>query len=201
MQGQKPLETSEWLTAENPKGTQKFKGNTGKLADLISAFNYRACALVHETSALLVGKPSLEGWNSLVPLAVEPMALAYGEAFALGAYAEFTQTVEDANTRTFLEKFGLIYGCMKIVEYAGFYRSADYMSTDQVDRAKDVIINLCAELKKDLLLLTDCLPFQEQVVAGALGHKDGRVYTQFLNNVYAAPKAFERAEWWKSIYE
>ena len=88
-----------------------------------------------------------------------------------------------------------------MIEYSGFYRDGDFMSTEQVDEAKDATLRICAELKPQMLRFTDLVPLPGRVTYGAIGQEDGKVYERFLKNVYAAPKAFERAEWWKSIYE
>ena len=51
-----------------------------------------------------------------------------------------------------------------------------------------------------MLRFTDALAIAEYAV-GALGKSDVDVYANFLQQVYAAPGAFERAPWYKTLYE
>ena len=49
--------------------------------------------------------------------------------------------------------------------------------------------------------LTDATSPCDELLGSPLGASDGQVYRRFLAQVFSAPGCFERATWWKNIYQ
>jgi hypothetical protein len=82
------------------------------------------------------------------------------------------------------------------------FREGDYLTSESAGWVKTLILKMCSKIKVHSLVLIEVLaPHREELIASPLADPEGKIYDSFLKTVYAAPKCFERASWWKQIYE
>ena len=125
--GKAVAHSSEYLTSTNPHGTTKFKGSLASLSDLEALFSYRANVTAHIAANEVAKDLSEEQWNKLAVFFIEPMAMAYGERFAFVSYVKWVSGIDDEGSRGVLEKLGLLYAMLKIVEHGQILCEGGYM--------------------------------------------------------------------------
>lgn len=65
---------------------------------------------------------------------------------------------------------------------------------------RQLMKELCAELKKEVIGITDALAPPDEVLASPFGAYDGNVYEKYLALIYQGQTPFERVPWWQEIH-
>ncbi|CAK1581491.1 unnamed protein product [Parnassius mnemosyne] len=79
--------------------------------------------------------------------------------------------------------------------YQGGYCSGD----DPARLLREAIMELCGELKSEVVSVVDALAPTDFVLNSVLGKSDGRLYQNLQKALVSHPGTFERATWWREV--
>ena len=82
---------------------------------------------------------------------------------------------------------------------SGVLRNDDFMSSDSIYVIKEEVLDLCNELKEEMIGILDVIAPPDEVLQAPMGRSDGKMYESYLNKVFAFNKAFERPDWWENL--
>lgn len=143
--------------------------------------------MAHFNQGLEQGKDMFDVYLSSVPVILNTMALAFGEVFYLEAYLRRIQLCKDAPTRRVFEQMGLLFGLWNIVERGGDFRTENLISSDQLNQAKERIMQLCSEIQPETIPLSN-LPGWTWY--NPFGNED--FYERFLGTITNAKGVFDK---------
>jgi hypothetical protein len=78
---------------------------------------------------------------------------------------------------------------------------AEYFDGSQVQLMRDSISQILASFKRHAVAYTYAFSQSEDMVDSMLAPKDGMLYKSISQRVVTSPKAFERIDNWKVIYD
>lgn len=195
----KPLpETVEYMKLGQTK-TPKYSGSLENIDELSKLFAQRASYTAIKAGNALkeAGKNSEQAFLELQPFELRDMCLAYHETYCIDTFKTFINSIKDNSTRNVFEKLLLLTTQVKMVNDGGFF--INVVGEEKFEELKVSINNLLKDLRKEIILLTDVLPFPNRGL-GPLGNEDMRVYERYIQHFKAAPKVTERPDWWKLAY-
>lgn len=70
-----------------------------------------------------------------------------------------------------------------------------------VNFVKNQIKHTMAKLKRHMVALTYAMEPREELFENMIAPKDGDLYRSVVQKIYTAPKAFERINDWKELYQ
>ncbi len=79
-------------------------------------------------------------------------------------------------------------------------RDNEYIDSTQSKNLRDKILDLCKELKPELIGIIDAIAPPEEIIGAPIATKNGDIYGKFLNTLISAPGCFEKVKWWKDIH-
>jgi hypothetical protein len=107
---------------------------------------------------------------------VQEMVKAYYELYCANTFKKFVDKVAEESVKTIFTKVFELYMLTKICADEAYY--SRILSEDQVDNLQVSVVNICGDLRKDAIALTDILPIPNRVL-GPLGNEDLQVYSRF----------------------
>ena len=120
---------------------------------------------------------------------------AYFEYYCFQSYLEFVSKLPSGSTQRVFSDLLRLFVANRIDREAEYFRP---ILKEKYDETRDVITNLCKSLRKDIIPLTDCLPFHDKFL-GAWGGKDLNGYKEFLRLVKSVPGAETRLKTWRKL--
>lgn len=196
--GDAPLETVEFLTL-SPPDFDEIKVDVNDVNSLQEVFAARACAGVHRASAEMMKDPTkvAENFNKYQHFDLRDMCQAYHDIYIIDSFAKFISSVSDSSTKAIFNKMLLSHMHKLILADPVFFNPI--IGRETMENVKLSLIKELKELRKDIIPLTDVLPFPNSL-RGALGNEDLQIYDRILAHVKATPKVTERPSWWKLTY-
>jgi acyl-CoA oxidase len=92
-----------------------------------------------------------------------------------------------------------LYGLYQIEkDLATFYESG-YFTPVQGKLVKNVLVQLCKEMKDEANGLIDVIAPPDEVLGSPIGASDGDIYNRFLGLLYTNPGTFEKPFYWQDI--
>ncbi|KAJ3210125.1 fatty-acyl coenzyme A oxidase [Dinochytrium kinnereticum] len=88
-----------------------------------------------------------------------------------------------ADLKPILTKLCLLYGLYNIAENSGPFLQYEFFSPKQVDWVRATVNELCREIRKDAVPLTDAFNYSDFIVNSPLGRFDGNVYEHYFQQV------------------
>ena len=196
--GGKLPETLEYLSYGQTKIPQ-FSGNLKSIDELSKLFAQRA-----SYTAIKGGKAlaEMEGGSEqtfldLQAFDLKDMCSAYHDTYTIETYKSFLTTFSCKDTRAVFEHLLLLNMYTKMHNDSRFFVNA--LGLKEFDNLKKIINKSLKHLRKEIILLTQVLPFPGRGM-GALGHEDMQVYDRYLQHIKVCKQASERPSWWKLAY-
>lgn len=196
--GGKLPETLEYLSYGQTKIPQ-FSGNLKSIDELSKLFAQRA-----SYTAIKGGKAlaEMEGGSEqtfldLQAFDLKDMCSAYHDTYTIETYKSFLTTFSCKDTRAVFEQLLLLNMYTKMHNDSRFFVNA--LGLKEFDNLKKIINKSLKHLRKEIILLTQVLPFPGRGM-GALGHEDMQVYDRYLQHIKVCKQASERPSWWKLAY-
>ena len=187
--------TLEYLTL-NQQDFPKFEGSIECYHSLTKLFAQRACYLAINAAMTLNSDPKKreESFLQLQSFDLKDMWRAYHDNFLFESFKEFIETATWEKTKAVFSKLLLLHLHNTMLVDSNFFRES--LGDDTYDKLKPSIINLLKDLRKEIICLTDTLPYVNRIY-GAFGSADMQVYDRFIQHIKSAPKVTERAEYWR----
>eukprot|EP00344_Euplotes_crassus_P005848 CAMPEP_0196999594 /NCGR_PEP_ID=MMETSP1380-20130617/4737_1 /TAXON_ID=5936 /ORGANISM="Euplotes crassus, Strain CT5" /LENGTH=679 /DNA_ID=CAMNT_0042416571 /DNA_START=8 /DNA_END=2047 /DNA_ORIENTATION=+ len=198
LKGKKVPETLEYLSLAQTT-PPAFKGDFENIDELAKLFAQRASFLANKAAkALNEYEGGFEqGFLDLQSFELKDMSSAYHDNYCIETFRAFLTTVDDESVRSIFEKLLLLNFYTKMHNDGNFFVAA--LGLSQFEKLKKHINKSLKHLRKNIILLTQVLPFPERSM-GALGHGDLQVYDRYLQHIKACKGVTERASWWKLAY-
>jgi len=112
-------------------------------------------------------------------------------------FRDFLATFTCESTKSVFDKLLLLHMQNTMLTRGPFFKKV--LGTENLHSLKTSINRLLKDLRKEVIALTDVLPFPNRGY-GPLGNEDMQVYERFINNFKVAPGVTERSEFWKLSY-
>ncbi|KAJ3098361.1 fatty-acyl coenzyme A oxidase [Phlyctochytrium bullatum] len=88
-----------------------------------------------------------------------------------------------ADLKPILTKLCLLYGLYNIAENSGPFLQYEFFTPKQVDWVRQTVNDLCREIRKDAVPLTDSFNYTDFIINSPLGRFDGNVYEHYFQQV------------------
>ncbi|KAJ3107541.1 fatty-acyl coenzyme A oxidase [Phlyctochytrium planicorne] len=88
-----------------------------------------------------------------------------------------------AEVKPILTKLCLLYGLYNISENTGPFLQYEFFSAKQIDWVRQIVGELCKDIRKDAVPLTDSFNYSDFIINSPLGRYDGNVYEHYFNHV------------------
>ncbi|KAI8870361.1 acyl-CoA oxidase [Ramicandelaber brevisporus] len=102
--------------------------------------------------------------------------------YLFNRFAEGVQRAP-ASLQPVLTKLCALYGLYNISTNNGEFLLAGFFDTTQMSRIKQLVNQLCAEIRKDAVPLVDAFNYSDYVIGSPLGRYDGNIYESYLDLV------------------
>lgn len=197
-QGEDVTETLEFLSMDQPE-MEEYNCCVYDLKGLKELFKARACYLVHKASQMMMSDPSkmAENFNNFQQFVLRDMCQAYHDIYLFETGTAWLDTISDKPTRAVFEKLLLLHIQNKLIKNSVFFQPI--LGEEKIQKAKISILNLLKDLRKEILSLTDVMPFTNRAL-GALGNEDLQIYDRVLQHIKTSKGVTERPSWWKLAY-
>lgn len=191
-------ETLEYLQL-NQTSVPEYSGSLENIDELAKLFAQRASYLAIRAAKALSAdaKNSEQTFSDLQAFDLKDMCEGYHDTYCIDTFRSFLETFTDDATRKVFEKLLTLHIYVRMVNKGGFFIRV--VGEKNFDSLKVAINKLLKDLRKEIIKLTDTLPFPNRGL-GPLGNEDLQVYDRFIQHFKAAPKVTERPKWWKLAY-
>ena len=206
-------ETCGFIKVEPVEGTQceaTTEADFLKAENLLSVFEFRTNLLLQRSAMKLAAKVQgqkiepLQAWNDTQPFLLNNLAKSYGEVFTVQRFNEYLKKTLETNvneeTKEAITLLHQLYCLTRIEADLGTFREGDFLTSDHGQMVKKQILEVCGKLKKHIVKITETFPPSEEMTDSFIAPQNGDLYGSIINKVYTAPKAFERYEQWRSLY-
>ena len=171
---------------------------------LKKAFEIRANTLIHICAERLQkefmdGKEPMDIWNGMQVYYLQNATKAYAELYMLNEFKQRLEGCSDAATKKVFEKLYDLYAYNKLEVNSSIWLEIGYINSKDLSFVREKVVTLCSEVKDEAIGIIDAITLPDELLNSAIGAADGDVYNRFINAVWTAPKAFEKAPYWKEI--
>jgi len=170
------------------------------------AFEVRANSLIHLafdylSKNMMSQDDAWQAWNNSHVFYLRDASIAYGEVYVVDEYERGVENCKDEKTKQVLRKLFELYAYNKLEQRSSAFLEIGYVSREDLVFVREKIKELCKELKDEVIGLIDAVAIPDALLNSPIGAYDGDVYNRFINAVWTAPGAFERASYWREIRE
>ncbi|KAI6651052.1 Peroxisomal acyl-coenzyme A oxidase 3 [Oopsacas minuta] len=93
-----------------------------------------------------------------------------------------------------------IYGCHNLLRYSGhLYAGGYFTQTTQMQGMSGAVLELCAEMKGEIVGLVDTLAPPDFILKSPIGHSNGQIYKNLFNSMVSSDNSTGRIDWWEEI--
>ncbi|KAK9890917.1 hypothetical protein WA026_012259 [Henosepilachna vigintioctopunctata] len=127
------------------------------------------------------------------------MSKAYAE---LNALRHFWRKISElpSDLRTVLTNFGILYGVFNIDSRISYFYQGGYCEgPHMVHEVKQTILDLCGELKPNILGVVDALSPPDYILNSILGRSDGKIYEELEKSFFNNQGNSDRPNWWSEV--
>nr|XP_049695474.1 peroxisomal acyl-coenzyme A oxidase 3 isoform X1 [Helicoverpa armigera] len=123
----------------------------------------------------------------------------YAEYLAIIFFLESLDKKEKS-LQPVLNKLFCLYGLWSLDQHLVELYQGGYSQGESLARLlRDAILELCSELKGEIVSVVDALAPTDFVLNSVLGKSDGNLYQNIQKAFFSQPGAFERAPWWRDV--
>ncbi|XP_031352226.1 peroxisomal acyl-coenzyme A oxidase 3-like isoform X2 [Photinus pyralis] len=202
-----PLKTCSFLTNCNEILSKRFAGSSVRhvktVAFVTQTYEWLITYLLKNThqkqSELLTTQCKFTARNNSQVYKAAPLSKAYGEYVALKYYWNHINEHVEADLRSILGTLGLLYGLSCLDKHLVYLLQGNYGNGSLVNYIQDAILELCNEMKKCAVSVTDALAPPDFVINSVLGKADGKLYDNIQAEFFNNPNAMSRPTWWREI--
>lgn len=174
---------------------------------LLKTYKWLVCWLLQSSSEkfhsnLQSGKESFAARNDSQVYGARTLSIAFFEHYALERFWHGVCLSEELpeDIKQVLTKLFLLYGYWSLEKHlASLYQGGYCHGPRAAELIRQVILELCTQIKSEAVALVDSISPPDFVVNSALGKSDGMVYKNLQLTMSQTPSAFERTEDWKEI--
>ncbi|XP_045475294.1 peroxisomal acyl-coenzyme A oxidase 3 isoform X2 [Harmonia axyridis] len=198
-----PLCTSEFFNHHLQIKNKKigYEGHIKNLKCIIECYEWLIIYLVDRVSKKMqqlcqLGHSRFAARNLVQVYKSRVMSRAYAELNAIRYYETKIQSYQP-DLRNTLDQLGVLYGLYNLDKHLVYFYQGGFC--DGPSMAKDVksgILELCQQLKPNILSVVDALAPPDFVVNSILGKSDGKLYEHIEQSI---SNNMDRSEWWKDI--
>ncbi|XP_072943546.1 peroxisomal acyl-coenzyme A oxidase 3-like [Epargyreus clarus] len=171
---------------------------------IISTYKWLLCWLLkhtHEkneaeiakglTKAQARNKSQVYRWRTLTRVYAEYLALVY----CLDSVEKKEPQLQPVLNRLFC-----LYGLWSLDKHLVELYQGGFSNGDDLARLlRDAVLELCGELKSEVVSVVDALAPTDFVLNSVLGRSDGKLYQNLQKAFFSHPGVFERASWWRDV--
>ena len=181
------MKTEEEIDFKSKNTILKDKKDLVNLSIIEKIFEHRLAYLIKKSSNELNKNidefPDVfSAWNNSQIYFLKNMAIAYGELFILKVNIK---EINNSNYNKDMVKTLKILVCLwslnTIYENIGDF--LNYFTKENLNDIKDLILELCTEIKDKVVSIVDSICVPEQVLNSPIGMKSEEIYTAFLRKV------------------
>ncbi|CAG4913107.1 unnamed protein product [Colias eurytheme] len=130
-------------------------------------------------------------WRTLTRVYAEYLALVY----CLEAIEKLEKTLVPV-----LERLFCLYGLWALDKHlVEMYQGGFSKGEDLAKLLRTAILELCGDLKGEIVSVVDALAPTDFVLNSVLGRSDGKLYQNLQKAFFSHPGVFERAKWWRDV--
>ncbi|CDW72715.1 peroxisomal acyl-coenzyme a oxidase 3 [Stylonychia lemnae] len=206
--------TCEWIKTEPVEGQQCLATNDDEFMvyqNLIDLLEFRANLLLQRTAWELSSKLQdqdthpLDAWNDTQVFFMHDLARAYGDLMVVSDFKEQAEkiSIQTKNADT-IEGFNLLFkldALTRINQNIGTWLEVNYLNADHAQSVRKQIKSCLQDLKRHIIQLTYGMAPSEELVDSMIAPNDGNLFESIVSRVFTAPKAFERTEHWRELYQ
>eukprot|EP00347_Sterkiella_histriomuscorum_P018656 403344680 len=134
-------------------------------------------------------KGMYQAYLESLPFNQNVLSIMFGETFFIEAYLRRLENFKDQETRQVFEKILYLWASYTIVDRAGEFRDQDFLSSEHIETCKQTVLELIAELKHELIPLTE---IQDYIYTNVFSQPDA--YDRFLGKVNQAQGVFGKIQ-------
>nr|CAD7435224.1 unnamed protein product [Timema monikensis] len=207
-----PLGSVDFLSNAQDILATKFSASTKEMAvrpeTLLAAYEWLICWLLQATNDRIKsnsdsGMDAFTAKNNAQVFYARPLSITFLEHFILLKFwQKVTGNDVESSLRPVLLRLCSLYGAWRLERHLTILYQGSYL-TDGLSAQLlcDGILDLCAQLKPDVIALVDAIAPPDFVLNSALGGSDGHLYKNLQAAIYRTPQVFERPSWWKDIVD
>lgn len=176
-----------------------------KTRDFItSTYEWLLCWLLKETSSsydshIARGLSKFEAKAKSQVYRWKDLTRVYAEYLALIFHLKCVRDKEDSLAGVFNKLFNL-YGLWALEKHLVICYQGGFASGDAPARLiRSAILELCAELRCDVVGVVDSLAPTDFVLNSVIGKSDGCLYQNLQKQLFHNPGAFARPDWWRQV--
>jgi len=152
----------------------------------LKAFKYLAINQISKTAKLFQtemshGKSVEEAWNNNMVNLVD-CSRFHCNYFILDSFHQAIQN-SDPSLQPALNTLCMLYGIKTMFNHAINLVEDGYFPNSQVSLLRSTLLDLCKEVRKMAIPLTDAYDIPDFVLNSPLGRKDGNIYSSYLGAV------------------
>ncbi|KAJ0180775.1 hypothetical protein K1T71_004179 [Dendrolimus kikuchii] len=171
---------------------------------IITTYKWLICYLLKQThdkldSELSKGLTRFEARTKTQVYKCKTLTRAYAEYLSLVFCIESIDKKEDS-LKPVLNKLFNLYGLWSLDSHLVELYQGGYGNGEALARLlRDGVMELCGELKGEIVSVVDALAPTDFVLNSVLGRSDGNLYQNLQKTFFNHPGAFERAAWWREV--
>ena len=181
--------------------------------NLLQVFQHRSNLLLQRSAMKLSGKLSdksvhpLDAWNDTQVFYLNNLSKSYGDLFGVLCFFNYIKKIRSGEIKTnddtkdcMITLFQL--HCLTRIEAdLGTFRDGDYLSSDQGELIKSLILDLCSKVKRFAIPLVDSFYPGDEVFDSMIAPGNGDLYGSILNRIYYSGDAFGKIKNWEECIQ
>jgi len=178
----------------------------GTTKGLMQAYEWLVCYLLTESdikvrSQLSSGKDEFTARNDSQVFYCRALSLAFIEKVVLDRfYQKVFQSNIPARIKDVSERMFRLYGLWSLEKHlATLFQGGFFKHGSHGKALREAILQLCVELKPDVVTLVDSFAPPDWVLQSALGHSNGEPLRNLYENFMEDPKKREKISWWQEV--
>ncbi|CAH1402461.1 unnamed protein product [Nezara viridula] len=199
--GNTPLGTVEFLSRWKKISAEKFsatkKSDIILPENLLKMYEWLLVYLLQITYSKYVKLSNSEDNEFNLKMNIQvyharPLALVYCEHYMVKKFIEFANS-QEGSIKEVLLKLAALYAAWNLEKnFVFMYEGGFVSSMDTAQNLREGIIDLCENLKNDVVPLVDAVAPPDFILNSPLGCSDGNVYKQLQAALYQSPGTFTK---------
>jgi acyl-CoA oxidase len=126
---------------------------------------------------------------------------AYSELYTFNEFHKRIKRCRDENTKSVFNKLHDLFSWSCLEKDLGTFLEMGHFGKEDVGLIRSNVQKYSSELKREVIGIVDAIAPPDHVLNSPIGAADGDIYNRFINTVWTAPGAFEKAPYWKEIHK